>query len=77
MAEISGGELLAGCAPARDRVPLAFQPDMNVIWDLAPHDVSIMTYLIDRPPLWVSALGSAHYGKHENQACVAVKGSRW
>jgi predicted dehydrogenase len=37
-----------------------FQRDINVLWDLAPHDLSIMDYLIERPPHTVSALGSSH-----------------
>jgi predicted dehydrogenase len=37
-----------------------FQRDINVLWDLAPHDLSIMDYLIDRQPEEVSALGSCH-----------------
>jgi len=32
-----------------------FQNDVNVLWDLAPHDFSIMTFLLDRQPLRVSA----------------------
>ena len=32
--------------------------DVNVVWDLAPHDVSIFGYLLDAQPLWVSATGS-------------------
>src|SRR5712672_2151833 len=35
-----------------------FQKDINVLWDLAPHDLSIMDYLIDREPVAVSAIGS-------------------
>ncbi len=50
-----------------------FQSDVNVVWDLAAHDASIMTYLIDEDPVWVSAIGSAHYGKHESQAYVTIK----
>ncbi len=50
-----------------------FQPDVNVVWDLAPHDVSILRYLIDRDPLWVSAIGSAHFGQLESQAYVTIK----
>ncbi len=50
-----------------------FQSDVNVIWDLAPHDVSIVLHLIDRPPVWVSAIGCAHYGKLESQAYVTIK----
>lgn len=37
-----------------------FQRDINVLWDLAPHDLSIMDYLIERQPVGVSALGSCH-----------------
>src|SRR4029078_5870029 len=37
-----------------------FQRDINVLWDLAPHDLSIMDYLIERQPESVSALGSCH-----------------
>lgn len=50
-----------------------FQPDVNVIWDLAPHDISIMTYLVDGRPEWVSAVGSAHYGSRECQAYIAIQ----
>ena len=40
-----------------------FQPDINVLWDLAPHDVSILMYLLDGPPLTVSARGGAFVQK--------------
>lgn len=36
-----------------------FQHDVNVLWDLAPHDVSILQHLIGRPPLAVAAIGRA------------------
>lgn len=39
-----------------------FQHDVNVIWDLAPHDLSIMDYLISEKPVAVSATGSCHIG---------------
>lgn len=32
--------------------------DVNAIWDLAPHDISIFNYLLDSTPIWVSAVGS-------------------
>lgn len=32
--------------------------DVNALWDLAPHDVSIFNYLLDASPAWVSAVGS-------------------
>ena len=31
--------------------------DVNAIWDLAPHDISIMNYVLDSAPEWVSAVG--------------------
>jgi predicted dehydrogenase len=50
------------------------QTDVNVIWDLAPHDVSIMDYLIGRDPVAVSAVGAAHGGSPtENIAYVTVR----
>ncbi len=39
-----------------------FQHDVNVIWDLAPHDLSIMDYLLEEKPVAVSAIGSCHVG---------------
>lgn len=52
-----------------------FQPDFNVIWDLAPHDLTIMDEVfrsLNTTARWVSAIGSAHYGRHENLAYVTV-----
>ena len=50
-----------------------FQHDVNVIWDLAPHDLSIMDYLIGRPAQAVSAIGACHVGNGlENVAYVSV-----
>lgn len=37
-----------------------FQPDNNVIWDLAPHDISIMCYLLDQIPEFVSVFATSH-----------------
>lgn len=39
-----------------------FQNDIDVLWDLAPHDLSILTYLIHEPPKSVSATGASHTG---------------
>jgi predicted dehydrogenase len=41
-----------------------FQPDMNVLWDLAPHDFSIMDYLFDEAPVHVEATGYCHVNQH-------------
>jgi predicted dehydrogenase len=40
-----------------------FQPDINVTWDLAPHDISIITYLVDEVPVSVNCQGKSHYKK--------------
>jgi predicted dehydrogenase len=40
-----------------------FQKDINVIWDLAPHDISILLYALQQMPVSVSAVGSAHVTK--------------
>jgi predicted dehydrogenase len=37
-----------------------FQNDINVVWDLAPHDFSIMDFVIARQPETVTATGSCH-----------------
>lgn len=37
-----------------------YQPNTNVIWDLAPHDVSIINHVLDAVPVTVSAWGSRH-----------------
>ena len=34
-----------------------FQPDSNVMWDLAPHDISILLYLLGKKPISISAQG--------------------
>jgi predicted dehydrogenase len=40
-----------------------FQHDTDVLWDLAPHDLSILTRMIPQPPKYVSAIGSDHTGR--------------
>ena len=37
-----------------------FQSDINVLWDLAPHDISICTYLVKEKPVSVQAIGKSH-----------------
>lgn len=50
-----------------------FQHDVNVVWDLAPHDLSIMSYLIKEKPVAVSAHGGVHFqGELEDIAYVTV-----
>jgi predicted dehydrogenase len=37
-----------------------YQKDINVAWDLAPHDISIILYIMGDPPISVDCRGSAH-----------------
>jgi predicted dehydrogenase len=50
-----------------------FQHDVNVIWDLAPHDIAVMDYVIQLKPLSVSAVGANHYNGVEDMAYLTVK----
>ena len=49
-----------------------FQHDVNVIWDLAPHDLSIMDYLISSRPEAVVATGETHLNGLEDLAFITV-----
>jgi predicted dehydrogenase len=40
-----------------------FQHDVNVVWDLAPHDLAIMDHLIADKPVAVVATGESHYNR--------------
>lgn len=37
-----------------------FQKDINVVWDLAPHDISIILHILEKYPLSVNCQGNAH-----------------
>ena len=39
-----------------------FQHDVNVVWDLAPHDLSVADYVVGRLPKSISAFGAVHLG---------------
>lgn len=50
-----------------------FQPDVNVLWDLAPHDISILNYLVSEKPVSVNATGTSHTNNNiENIAYMTV-----
>ncbi len=49
-----------------------FQHDVSVIWDLAPHDLSIMDYLIKREPEAIVATGEKHLNGVEDVAYLTV-----
>lgn len=38
-----------------------FQPDINVVWDLAPHDISTILYILGEMPVTVNCQGKAHF----------------
>lgn len=50
-----------------------FQSDVNVLWDLAPHDISILAYLVDEKPYSINATGISHTNNGlENIAYMTV-----
>jgi predicted dehydrogenase len=49
-----------------------FQHDVNVIWDLAPHDLSIMDYIIRDNPEAIVATGESHLNGHEDVAFITL-----
>jgi predicted dehydrogenase len=49
-----------------------FQHDVSVIWDLAPHDLSIMDYLIQSDPEAIVATGERHLNGVEDVAYITV-----
>jgi predicted dehydrogenase len=52
-----------------------FRSDVNVIWDLAPHDISIAQYLIEEDPVSVSVLGRDF--NNNKIACIAYMTLRY
>jgi predicted dehydrogenase len=62
---IASGELGKILYISCTRVNLGlFQPDINVVWDLAPHDISIILYLMGEVPVSINSQGKAHFN-HE------------
>jgi predicted dehydrogenase len=50
-----------------------FQRDVNVIWDLAVHDLAILDFLMEAEPIAISASGAGHIqGRPENMAHIAL-----
>jgi len=49
-----------------------FQHDVSVVWDLAPHDLSIMDFLIPKQPEAVTATGQAHLNGHVDVAYITI-----
>jgi predicted dehydrogenase len=49
-----------------------FQHDVNVVWDLAPHDLSIIDHLIGQSPEAIVATGQTHLNGHEDVAFITL-----
>jgi len=49
-----------------------FQKDVNVIWDLAPHDLSIMQFILGKKAKAISANGIANFNGKENIAHISI-----
>jgi predicted dehydrogenase len=50
-----------------------YQHDVNVVWDLAPHDFSIMSHVVPKDPVAISALSTEHFGRGtEDVAFIAA-----
>ena len=49
-----------------------FQHDVSVVWDLAPHDLSIMDYVIAEKPEAVVATGGNHLNGHADMAFITI-----
>jgi len=49
-----------------------FQHDVSVLWDLAPHDLSIMDFLIREKPQGIVATGEAHFNGRADVAFITI-----
>jgi predicted dehydrogenase len=49
-----------------------FQKDVNVIWDLAPHDLSIMQFILGKKAKAISSTGIANFNGKENIAHISI-----
>jgi predicted dehydrogenase len=50
-----------------------FQKDINVAWDLAPHDISIILYVLDAEPVSVNCQGKAHLNGQEDATNMSLE----
>jgi predicted dehydrogenase len=50
-----------------------FQKDINVTWDLAPHDISIINYLLDAEPVSVNCQGKSHLNGQEDATNMTLE----
>lgn len=69
---VAGGELGEIYYVNGTRVNLGlFQPDINVVWDLAPHDISILLFVLGLNPETVSARGGVYVQRRRGVHDVA------
>src|SRR6185436_4082785 len=57
-----------------------FQKDINVAWDLAPHDISIVLYIMEQSPISVNCWGNAHVSpgvEDVTSMCISFKEDRF
>ena len=56
-----------------DRLNLGlFRHDTNVVWDLCPHDLSVLDYVLGTKALSVQASGSSHYYRGKEEVAFAI-----
>lgn len=48
------------------------RPDINVIWDLASHDISILNFLFKDKPIEISAVGTSYISRQEELAHITI-----
>jgi len=67
---IDDGELGEVCYLSSTRLNLGpVRQDVNALWDLAPHDISIILHLLDEQPTSVSCTGLAHLNRRVHDVC--------
>lgn len=67
---VDSGDLGELCYIASSRLNLGpVRQDVNALWDLAPHDVSIMLHLMDALPTEVSCSGLAYLNPQVHDVC--------
>jgi len=49
------------------------QNDINVLWDLAPHDISVILYILNKKPQSINCIGSSNISKLEDTAILIMK----
>lgn len=49
------------------------RPDVNVSWDLVPHDLAVLSYLTGSKPVWLSAVGSSFVSEKEDAVTVTIR----